>query len=110
MAFAGFNVTFGLIYLGKGVIMAPIYGDIVTSHNMSVAGTSNVAAPNYPSGDSKAPIASCHSAVDAWVTVGQTPSDPAVDGARRFVPAYSSVGGPTDFMVKPGDKVRWAPA
>lgn len=106
MAFAGFNVTFGFLASNGQTAVAPVYGGISASHNMSVAGTSNVAAPVYPPGAKYIPCASVRSTVDAWMTAGQTPSDPTVDGARRFIPANETV----DITCSPGDKVRWAAA
>lgn len=104
MAFAGLNVTFGFLSTNGNTAVAPIYGDISASHNMAVAGTSSVAAPAYVSGGGSTPMASVRSTADAWITVGKAPTDPSVDGVRRFIPANETV----DFTCNPGDKVRWA--
>lgn len=106
MAFAGLNVTFGYISTNGGVAIAPVYGAITASHNMSVAGTSNVAAPPLSADPSRTPMASIYSTADAWITTGLIPSDPTVDGARRFVPAVTLV----DFLIGANEKVRWAAA
>lgn len=111
MPFAGFNVTFGYFQTSNSQGVAPLYGPMTGSQNMTVgAGETSQAVAPTPSSISPGlayPMASVYAAADSWICVGAVPGDPTASSpvnGRRFIPALTLI----DFLCNPGDKVRWS--
>lgn len=94
MALSGVHVTCG--YTGGREGNIRLFGPLLWSQTMSVAGTTTQVAPGLG-----IPIFEVYSSADVYVAIGANPD--ATNGTRVFVPAATMC----DFIARNGDKLAW---
>jgi len=106
MAFSGFHVVFGYVGGSGREDQVDLFAQAVSSETLTSAGTTTIRAPGPKNGYGD-PVAVIRSSVDAWISIGPSPADPALTTTtRELVPA----GVRVDRFVDPGDYIRWAAA